>query len=86
LLATIQCCPCFLIVITPTPLTNITHLKIHVASCVLQPDITAMIVSHDSAFLDAVCTDILHYEGRKLKRYRGNISEFVKVCWLVGHC
>ncbi|KAF5838008.1 elongation factor EF-3 [Dunaliella salina] len=44
-----------------------------------QPGITALIVSHDSAFLDNVCTDILHYESRKLKRYRGNISEFVKV-------
>lgn len=38
-----------------------------------------MIVSHDSGFLDAVCTDIIHYEGLKLKRYRGNLSEFVKV-------
>eukprot|EP00983_Pelagomonas_calceolata_P132090 1161835-Pelagomonas_calceolata.AAC.8 len=44
-----------------------------------QPGITAMIVSHDSAFLDHVCTDIFHYESRKLKRYRGNLSEFVKV-------
>jgi hypothetical protein len=38
-----------------------------------------MVVSHDSAFLDHVCTDIFHYESRKLKRYKGNISEFVKV-------
>jgi elongation factor 3 len=36
-----------------------------------------MIVSHDTAFLDAVCTDIIHYEGKKLVRYRGNLSEFV---------
>ena len=28
------------------------------------------IVSHDSGFLDAVCTDIIHYEDLKLKRYR----------------
>ncbi len=38
-----------------------------------------MIVSHDSGFLDAVCTDIIHYETRKLVHYRGNLSEFVKV-------
>ena len=36
-----------------------------------------MIVSHDTAFLDAVCTDIIHYESKKLVRYRGNLSEFV---------
>ena len=38
-----------------------------------------MIVSHDSGFLDNVCTDIIHYETRKLVHYRGNLSEFVKV-------
>ena len=43
------------------------------------PECTSMIVSHDSSFLDAVCTDIIHYEGFKLKRYRGNLSCFVKV-------
>uniref|UniRef100_A0A061R1D1 Elongation factor 3 n=1 Tax=Tetraselmis sp. GSL018 TaxID=582737 RepID=A0A061R1D1_9CHLO len=41
---------------------------------------TCMIVSHDSGFLDNVCTHILHYENRKLKKYRGNLSEFVKQC------
>jgi elongation factor 3 len=41
--------------------------------------VTSMIVSHDSGFLDHVCTDIIHYENRKLKRYKGNLSEFVKV-------
>jgi elongation factor 3 len=41
--------------------------------------VTSIIVSHDSGFLDHVCTDIIHYEGNyKLKRYRGNLSEFVK--------
>ncbi|RMZ75759.1 hypothetical protein DV737_g5145, partial [Chaetothyriales sp. CBS 132003] len=42
-------------------------------------DITSLIVSHDSGFLDAVCTDILHYEQKKLKHYRGNLADFVKV-------
>lgn len=40
--------------------------------------VTSLIVSHDSGFLDNVCTDIIHYEQRKLKRYHGNLSEFVK--------
>ena len=29
-----------------------------------------MIVSHDSGFLDNVCTDIIHYETRKLVHYK----------------
>ncbi|KAF3902400.1 hypothetical protein ABW20_dc0107206 [Dactylellina cionopaga] len=41
-------------------------------------EITSMIVSHDSAFLDEVCTDILHYETKKLVHYRGNLAAFVK--------
>ncbi|KAG2447603.1 hypothetical protein HYH02_007524 [Chlamydomonas schloesseri] len=43
------------------------------------PRVTCLIVSHDSSFLDNVCTDIAHYESRKLKYYHGNLSEFVKV-------
>lgn len=39
---------------------------------------TSIIVSHDSGFLDNVCQNIIHYERFKLKRYRGNLSEFVK--------
>ncbi|KAL7937373.1 armadillo-type protein [Trichoderma chlorosporum] len=39
---------------------------------------TSIIVSHDSGFLDNVCQHIVHYERFKLKRYRGNLKEFVK--------
>jgi len=42
-------------------------------------DVTSIVVSHDSSFLDDVCTHIIHYEYRKLKTYKGNLSEFVKV-------
>lgn len=48
------------------------------------PHVTCLIVSHDSGFLDAVCTDIIHYEQRKLKYYHGNLSEFVKVSEATG--
>jgi len=41
--------------------------------------ITSLIVSHDSGFLDEVCTDILHYESKKLVHYKGNLAAFVKV-------
>lgn len=43
-----------------------------------QKDVTTMTVSHDSGFLDKVCTDIIHYQNRQLRRYVGNLSEFVK--------
>lgn len=37
-------------------------------------EITSLIVSHDSGFLDEVCTDIYHYEQKKLVWYRGNLA------------
>ncbi|KAI2468121.1 prion formation protein [Annulohypoxylon bovei var. microspora] len=43
-------------------------------------DITSLIVSHDSGFLDNVTTDIYHYEpGKKLGHFKGNLSDFVNV-------
>ena len=48
------------------------YLKSHI-------EITSLIVSHDSGFLDEVCTDIYHYESKKLVHYKGNLAEFVKV-------
>lgn len=41
-------------------------------------EITSLIVSHDSGFLDEVCTDIYHYEQKKLACYKGNLADFVK--------
>ena len=43
-----------------------------------QSQVTSMIVSHDSGFLDNVCTYIIHYETRKLVFYKGNLSKFVE--------
>jgi len=41
-------------------------------------DVSSMIVSHDSEFLDAVCSAIIHYEPNlKLQKYIGNLSAFV---------
>jgi elongation factor 3 len=44
-----------------------------------EKNITSIIVSHDSGFLDAVCTNILHYEKKKLRLYPGNLTAFVAV-------
>lgn len=39
---------------------------------------TSIIVSHDSKFLNNVIQHVVFYERFKLKRYRGNLDEFVK--------
>ncbi|USP81164.1 [NU+] prion formation protein 1 [Curvularia clavata] len=41
-------------------------------------EVTSLIVSHDSGFLDEVCTDIYHYENKKLVCYKGNLADFVR--------
>jgi len=46
-------------------LTNLTHC-------------TSIIVSHDSGFLNNTITDVLHLNRFKLRRYRGNLDNFVK--------
>lgn len=55
---------------------NIAWLQEYLKS---HTEITSLIVSHDSSFLDEVCTDIYHYEQKKLVHYRGNLADFVKV-------
>lgn len=42
-------------------------------------EITCLIVSHDTGFLDDVVTDIIHYEQRKLVYYHGNLTHFVEI-------
>ncbi|KAF7315452.1 hypothetical protein MIND_00060100 [Mycena indigotica] len=41
-------------------------------------NVTCLIVSHDSGFLDNVTTDVIHYESKKLVYYPGNLSKFVE--------
>lgn len=38
-----------------------------------------LLISHDQAFLDAVCGHILHIEHGKITLYSGNYSQFVKM-------
>ncbi|KAK9479022.1 P-loop containing nucleoside triphosphate hydrolase protein [Lipomyces japonicus] len=63
----------------PTNHLDVTNVKWLEDYLTTHTDITSLIVSHDSGFLDAVCTDIIHYEEKKLAYYKGNLSEFVKV-------
>lgn len=63
----------------PTNHLDITNVKWVQDYLKQHTDITSLIVSHDSGFLDEVCTDIYHYEQKKLVCYRGNLADFVKV-------
>jgi elongation factor 3 len=56
---------------------NVQWLQSYLTSL---PDVTSMVVSHDSGFLDAVCTDILHYEKLKLKHYKVTIALYWTSC------
>jgi len=42
-------------------------------------DQTVVVVSHDRAFLDIVCTDIIHFYKRQLHYYPGNFSDFQRI-------
>ncbi|CAK5281806.1 unnamed protein product [Mycena citricolor] len=44
-----------------------------------QKNVTCLVISHDSGFLDNVTTDIIHYESKKLVFYPGNLSHFVSI-------
>lgn len=56
---------------------NVAWLEQYLVS---HPDITSLIVSHDSGFLDNVCTYITHYENKKLVYYKGNLAKYVYYC------
>ena len=52
-------------------MSNVKWLQEYLKS---HTEITSLIVSHDSGFLDEVCTDIYHYEQKKLVCYPGNLA------------
>ncbi|KAI7850826.1 P-loop containing nucleoside triphosphate hydrolase protein [Circinella umbellata] len=62
----------------PTNHLDVTNVKWLQDYLVSQKNVTCLIVSHDPGFLDAVCTQILHYEKKKLRLYSGNLSKFVE--------
>ncbi|AHY78619.1 AQG_2a_G0037750.mRNA.1.CDS.1 [Saccharomyces cerevisiae] len=55
---------------------NVAWLVNYLNTC----GITSITISHDSVFLDNVCEYIINYEGLKLRKYKGNFTEFVKKC------
>lgn len=63
----------------PTNHLDVSNVKWLEDYLVQHTNITSLIVSHDSGFLDTVCTDIIHYENKKLVYYKGNLSDFVTI-------
>jgi elongation factor 3 len=55
---------------------NVAWVKSYINSL---KNVTAIMVSHDSGFLNDCCTDIVQIERLKLKQYRGNLNRFLEV-------
>ncbi|KAL4452291.1 hypothetical protein ABPG75_007953 [Micractinium tetrahymenae] len=63
----------------PTNHLDVTNVQWLINYLVGLKGVTSVVVSHDSGFLDAVCSSIIHYEDNfKLKKYLGNLSKFVE--------
>jgi len=52
---------------------NVAWVKSYIKSLT---NVTCIMVSHDSKFLNECCTDILHIERLKLKHIKGNLDRF----------
>ena len=48
-------------------------------------EVTSVIVSHDSTFLDNVCQSIVHYENRKLRIYKVRSTPLAWL-WILDEC
>merc|ERR1712232_240283 len=55
---------------------NVAWVKTYLNSL---SDVTSIIVSHDSGLLNDRCTNILAFDNLKLRTYKGNLDEYVKV-------
>jgi elongation factor 3 len=55
---------------------NVAWVKTYLNSLT---NVTSIIVSHDSGLLNDCCTHILSFDNLKLKTFRGNLDEYVKV-------
>eukprot|EP01041_Mallomonas_annulata_P002265 gene2265-4408_t len=54
---------------------NVAWVKSYIKSL---KNVTAVMVSHDKAFLNECCTDIIQIERLKLKQYKGNLDSYLE--------
>ena len=69
--------PDILLLDEPTNHLDVKNVK-WLENYLIESPCTSIIVSHDSKFLNNVIQHVIHYERFKLKRYRGNLQDFVK--------
>ena len=43
-------------------------------------NVTSLVISHDAKILNKILTDVIHYENMRLKRYTGNLDQFMEQC------
>lgn len=55
---------------------NVAWVKNYINSL---KNVTCIMVSHDSGFLNDCCTDIIQIERLKLKQYHGNLAKFMEL-------
>merc|ERR1712151_657343 len=55
---------------------NVAWVKTYLNSL---SNVTCIMVSHDTGLLNDCCTNILKFENLKLRAFKGNLDEFVKV-------
>lgn len=67
------------ILLLDEPTNHLDHVNVDwLVDYLLNCGITSITVSHDSGFLDRTVQYIIHYEGLKLRKYKGNMTDFVK--------
>jgi elongation factor 3 len=71
--------PDILLLDEPTNHLDVTHVAWLEQYLTHLTTVSCIIVSHDSSFLDNVCSHIIHYIDFKLHTYPGNLSNFVKL-------
>ncbi|VEU22238.1 DEKNAAC103242 [Brettanomyces naardenensis] len=67
------------ILLLDEPTNHLDHVNVDwLVNYLVKCGITSLTVSHDSGFLDRTVQYIIHYEGLKLRKYKGNMSDFIK--------
>jgi len=69
--------PDVLLLDEPTNHLDVANVK-WLENYLINTPVTCLIISHDSGFLDNVCTHVIYYQDLKLQTYRGNLAAFVE--------
>merc|ERR1719428_1311383 len=73
------CNPDIILLDEPTNHLDVLNVKWVQDYLINLKDVTSIMVSHDTKTLNRVCTHILHIFDLKVKLYKGNLTDFVKI-------